>query len=144
MLKKGVAIGWEFVAEHGSRGDVLNCGEDVVAKLVVVVAEDGHGDMVSVRINRVGGIARNCGRSGCGARVPGECLLVKTRVRGFDGFTRDGIGFDVEWCWIVPAVCWSRHVSFELSGLARAEDDDFAMFVDDAFCGECVEVRRTN
>ena len=144
MLKKGTAVGREFVAEHGSGGNVLNRGKNVIAELIVVVLEDRHGDSVVVRVDGVGGVLRNFGKSGCCAWIPGECLLVKACMRSYDGFTRNGVGIDVDGRWVVPAVGRSRHVSFELGGLAKAEDDDFAMFVDDALCCECVEVRSTN
>ena len=80
----------------------------------------------------------------CCARASSELLLLKTRVRGYDGFTRDGVGFDVEWRRVVPVVCRPWHVSFELSGLTRAEDDDLVMLVHHVFRDEAVEVGRTS
>ena len=144
MLKEAAAIGLELVAEHGSRGDVLDRGEDLVSKLIVVVLEDRGGHAVDVRVDRVCCIVGNLGKSGVDGRVASERVLVKASVCADDGFTSDGIRGFIDRGWVVPAVWRAWHVSFELSGLAKAEDDDFAVVVDDTLRSESVKVRCTN
>ena len=116
----------------------------MVAKLVVVVLEKRRGDAVVVGVNGIDGISGNCGKSGGHAWIACECTAMKPVVRGFDGFTRDGIRVRVNGCRVFVAVCRSRHVSFELCGLTQAEDDDSAILVDDAFHDECVKMRCPN
>ena len=79
-----------------------------------------------------------------GLEAAGECTTVKTKVCGFDGFTRNWVGRHVEWCRVFVVVCRSRHVSFKLCGLTKAEDDDSAILVDDALRDESVKMRCTN
>ena len=144
VLEKSTTVGRVLVAEHGARGDVHDRGENVIAQLVVVVLEQCDRNAVVVGVNRVDGISGNSGRFGIDVGVAGECTTVKTKVRGFDGFTRDWVGRHVEWRRVFVVVCRSRHVSFELSGLTKAEDDDSAILVDDALRDESVKMRCTN